>query len=187
MQLDDTEERRQLDKGKKLHKSSVEEKIVVNDNYLEQLVTIGGGLSAECKHALIHTLRKNIDIFAWTPTDMTGIPRAITEHILDTYPHIKPKVQKKRSLVPDRRKVVTDEVSKWLKAGIIRRVRYPSWFANPVLVKKVNGSWRMCVDFKDLNKVCPKDLYPLLEMDWKIESLMGDVLSCRVKLLITKF
>ncbi|GJV58728.1 reverse transcriptase domain-containing protein [Tanacetum coccineum] len=53
-----------------------------------------------------------------TPTDMTGILRAITEHSLDTYPHIEPKVQKKRSLAPDRRKVVTDEVNEWLKAGV---------------------------------------------------------------------
>ncbi|GJZ56216.1 putative nucleotidyltransferase, ribonuclease H [Tanacetum coccineum] len=178
MQLDDTKERRQLDKGRRLPKSGVEEKIVVNDNYPEQLVTIGGGLSAECRHALIHTLRKNVDIFAWTPADMTGIPRAITEHSLDTYPHIEPKAQKKRSLALDRRKVVTDEVNEWLKAGIVRRVRYPTWVANPVLVKKVDGSWRMCIDFKDLNKACPKDLYPLPEIDWKIESLMGFQYKC---------
>nr|GEU75209.1 reverse transcriptase domain-containing protein [Tanacetum cinerariifolium] len=81
MQLDDVEERRQPDKGKKLTKSSVEEKILVNDNYPEQLVTIGG--------------------------DMTGISWAIMEHSLDTYPHIKPKVQKKRSLALDRRNVMT--------------------------------------------------------------------------------
>ncbi|GKC60706.1 reverse transcriptase domain-containing protein [Tanacetum coccineum] len=124
-------------------------------------------------HALIHTLRRNVDIFAWTPADMTGILRAITEHNLDTYPNIEPKVQKKRSLAPNMRKVVTNEVNEWLKARIIRRVRYPSWVANPVLVKKVDGSWRRCIDFKDLNKACPKDLYPLPEIDWKIESLMG--------------
>ncbi|GKA25595.1 reverse transcriptase domain-containing protein [Tanacetum coccineum] len=109
---------------------------------------------------------------------MTGIPRAITEHRLDTYPHIEPKVQKKRSLAPDRKKVVTDEVNEWHKAGIVRRVRYPSWVANPVLVKKVDRSWRMCINFKDLNKACPKDLYPLPEIDWKIESLMGFKYKC---------
>ncbi|GKA27239.1 reverse transcriptase domain-containing protein [Tanacetum coccineum] len=169
MQLNDMEERRKLDKKRKPPKSSAEKTIVVNDNYPEQLVTIGGGLSAECRHAVIHTLRKNVDIFAWTPADMTGIPRAITEHSLDTYPHIEPKAQKKRSLAPDRRKVVTDKVNEWLKAGIIRRVGYPTWVANPVLVKKVDGSWRMCIDFKDLNKACPKDLYPLPEMTKKDE------------------
>ncbi|GKD73641.1 reverse transcriptase domain-containing protein, partial [Tanacetum coccineum] len=50
---------------------------------------------------------------------MTGIPRVVTEHRLDTYPHIEPKVQKKRSLAPDKRKVVTDEVNEWLKEGTI--------------------------------------------------------------------
>ncbi|GJS13673.1 reverse transcriptase domain-containing protein [Tanacetum coccineum] len=178
MQLDDMEERRQLDKNRKPPKSGAEEKIVINDYYPEQLVTIRGGLFAECRHALIHTLQKNVDIFAWTPADMTGIPRAITEHSLDTYPHIEPKEQKKRSLAPDKRKVVIDEVNEWLKAGIVRRVRYPTWVANPVLVKKVDGSWRMCIDFKDLNKACPNDLYPLSEIDWKIESLMGFQYKC---------
>ncbi|GKD76937.1 hypothetical protein Tco_1339558, partial [Tanacetum coccineum] len=76
-------------------------------------------MSAECRHALIQTLRKNADVFAWTPADMIGIPRAITKHRLDTYPHIEPKVQKKRSLAPYRRKVVTNEVNEWLKAGIV--------------------------------------------------------------------
>ncbi|GKG38888.1 hypothetical protein Tco_0460600, partial [Tanacetum coccineum] len=51
MQLDDVEEKRQPDKGKKPPKSNVEENIVVNDNYPEQLVNIGGGLPAECRHA----------------------------------------------------------------------------------------------------------------------------------------
>nr|GEU65014.1 reverse transcriptase domain-containing protein [Tanacetum cinerariifolium] len=178
MQLDDMEERRQLDKGRKPPKSGVEEKIVVNDNYPKQLITIRGGMSTECRHALIHTLQKNVDIFAWTPADMTGIPKAITEHSLNIYPHIEPKAQKKRSLASDKRKVVTDEVNEWLKTGIIRRVRYPTWVANPVLVKKVDRSWRMCIDFKDQNKACPKDMYPLPEIDWKIESLMGFQYKC---------
>nr|GEV17307.1 reverse transcriptase domain-containing protein [Tanacetum cinerariifolium] len=52
---------------------------------LKQLVTIRGGLSVECKHTLIHTLRRNVDVFAWTPADMTGIPQATSDHNLDTY------------------------------------------------------------------------------------------------------
>ncbi|GJY96950.1 hypothetical protein Tco_0513860 [Tanacetum coccineum] len=42
-----------------------------------------------------------------------------------------------------------------------------------VMVKKHDGSWRMCVDFTDLNKACPQDCYPLPEIDWKVESLCG--------------
>ncbi|GJS79705.1 reverse transcriptase domain-containing protein [Tanacetum coccineum] len=46
------------------------------------------------------------------------------------------------------------------------------------MVKKHDNSWRMCVDFKDLNKACPKDGYPLLEIDWKVESLCGFPFKC---------
>ena len=50
-------------------------------------------------------------------------------------------------------------------AEFIREVYYPDWLANVVMIKKANGKWRMCVDFTDLNKVCPKDSYPLLWID----------------------
>ena len=42
---------------------------------------------------------------------------------------------------------------------------YPDWLANIVMVKKANRRWRMCVDFTDLNKACPKDNYPLPWID----------------------
>ncbi|GKD51523.1 reverse transcriptase domain-containing protein [Tanacetum coccineum] len=130
------------------------------------------------KSGLIKILRKHVNAFAWTPADMTRIPRFVAEHKLKTYPHIEPRVQRKRSIAPDRRKVVKDEVAEWFKAGIVRKVRYPTWVANPVLVKKPDNNWRMCIDIKDLNKAYPKDLYPLPEIDWKIESLMGFKYKC---------
>nr|GEZ73628.1 reverse transcriptase domain-containing protein [Tanacetum cinerariifolium] len=153
-------------------------KVVIHDGHPDQTVTIRGNPTTECRTGIIEILRKYVDTFAWTPTDMTGIPRLIAEHELKTYAHIEPRVQRKRSIALDRRKVVKEEVAEWLKAGIVRRVRYPSWVANPVLVKKLDNSWRMCIEFKDLNKACPKDLYPLPEIDWKIESLMGFKYKC---------
>ena len=58
------------------------------------------------------------------------------------------------------------------------------WLANVVLVKKSNGEWRMCVDYTDLNKACPKDLYPLLNIDHLVDGAssfrmlsFGDVFS----------
>ncbi|GJV45007.1 reverse transcriptase domain-containing protein [Tanacetum coccineum] len=70
------------------------------------------------------------------------------------------------------------EVSKLVTAGIMREVHYHDWLSNPVMVKKSDNSWRMCVDFKDLNKACPKDGYPLPEIDWKVESLCGFPFKC---------
>ncbi|GJX26960.1 reverse transcriptase domain-containing protein [Tanacetum coccineum] len=46
------------------------------------------------------------------------------------------------------------------------------------MVKKHDGSWRMCVDFTDLNKACPQDCYPLPEIDWKVDSLYGYPFKC---------
>ncbi|GJV54203.1 hypothetical protein Tco_1449944 [Tanacetum coccineum] len=149
----------------KSFESKPPKKVIIHNDYPDQTITIGGNLSAECRFGLIEMLRKYADAFAWTPTDMTGIPRFIAEHELKTYPHIEPRVQRKRSIAPDRRKVVKDEVAEWLKAGIVRKVRYLTWVANPVLVKKPDSNWRMCIDFKDLNKACPKDLYPLPKID----------------------
>ncbi|GJR65017.1 reverse transcriptase domain-containing protein [Tanacetum coccineum] len=65
-----------------------------------------------------------------------------------------------------------------VEAGIMREVYYHDWLSNPVMVKKSDGSWRMCVDFTDLNKACPQDCYPLPEIDWKVESLCGYPFKC---------
>ncbi|GJX52919.1 hypothetical protein Tco_0281288 [Tanacetum coccineum] len=60
----------------------------------------------------------------------------------------------------------------------MREVYYHDWLSNPVMVKKHDGSWRMCVDFTNLNKACPQDCYPLSEIDWKVESLCGYPFKC---------
>ena len=57
-----------------------------------------------------------------------------------------------------------------LEAKAIREVHYPEWLANTVVVKKKSGKWRVCVDFTDLNKACPKDNFPLLKIDQMIDA-----------------
>lgn len=60
-----------------------------------------------------------------------------------------------------------------MAAGFIREVHYPEWLTNVVLVKKANGKWRMCVDFTNLNKACPKDSFPLPRIDQLVDSTAG--------------
>ncbi|GKA39457.1 hypothetical protein Tco_0732008 [Tanacetum coccineum] len=86
--------------------------------------------------------------------------------------------QKKRGQAPERNKAIQEEVEKLVDAGIMKEVHYHNWLSNPFMVKKHDGSWRMCVDFKDLNKACPQDGYPLPEIDWKVESLCGYPFKC---------
>ena len=104
---------------------------------------------------------------------MTRISTEVISHELNVDPTFKPIKQKRRKLGPDRAEAVNVEVTRLLKAGLIREVTYPDWLTNPVVVKKKNGKWRVCVDFTDLNKACPKDCFPLPHIDRLVESTTG--------------
>ncbi|GJW70691.1 hypothetical protein Tco_0127608 [Tanacetum coccineum] len=165
---------------------NTEEQIIVNDKYPDQTVTIEKQLPNHFKKEMQSLLKSNADIFAWTHTDITRILRTImvegkpfnTEHKLNKYNHIKPIKQNKRGLGPDRNMAACKEIEELMKAEILRKVKHQTWVANPVIVKKSDGGWRMCVDFTNINKAGPKDCYPLPEIDWKIESLSGFRLKC---------
>ncbi|GKB29232.1 reverse transcriptase domain-containing protein [Tanacetum coccineum] len=119
-----------------------------------------------------------MEVFTWEPSDMTGVPRRIIEHSLNVNPSLEPFCQKRRTFSPEKSKAVTNEVAEWVRAGIVRPVKYPTYISNPVLVKKCDGSWRMCIDFKILNSACPKDYYPLPSIDCKVEAVMGFKYKC---------
>ncbi|GJT18968.1 reverse transcriptase domain-containing protein [Tanacetum coccineum] len=153
-------------------------KVAPHPNFPDQEVAIGGTLSAKGRTELCSLLKENLDIFAWQPSDMTRVPRSIAEHRLNIREGYSPVRQKKRGQAPERAKAIQTEVQKLVEAGIIREVYYHEWLSNPVMVKKRNGSWRMCVDFTDLNKACPQDCYPLPEIDWKVESLCSYPFKC---------
>jgi len=77
------------------------------------------------------------------------------------YKEVHLVAQKKRNHREENRLVARAEAKKLLTTGFIREARYTTWLANVVMVTKSNGKWRMCVDYKDLNKACSKDSYPL--------------------------
>ena len=90
---------------------------------------------------------------------MPGIPREVTEHALRLVPNSKPTKQCLRHFDDERRMAIGEEVSKLLVARFIREVFHSDWLANPVLVKKMIGKWRMCVDYTGLNKACPNTIF----------------------------
>ena len=71
----------------------------------------------------------------------------------------------------ERDQAIAEEVCKLLEADFIREVYYFDWLANVVMVKKANRKCRMCVDFTDLTKACPKDSYPLPRVDILVDSM----------------
>nr|CAE03902.2 OSJNBb0026I12.10 [Oryza sativa Japonica Group] len=128
--------------------------------------------------ALVSFLRANADVFAWRPADMPGVPREVIEHRLAVRPGARPVRQKVRRQAPERQAFIREEVARLLEAGFIREVIHPEWLANPVVVPKANGKLRMCIDYTDLNKACPKDPYPLPRIDQIVDSTAGCDLLC---------
>ena len=96
---------------------------------------------------------------------MPGIPRKVTEHALCLVLGSKPSKQRLHRFDDERRRAIGEEVTKLLAAGFIKEVYHSNWLANPVLIKKKIEKWRMCVDYTGLNKVCPKDHFPLPRID----------------------
>ncbi|GKE50955.1 reverse transcriptase domain-containing protein [Tanacetum coccineum] len=139
---------------------------------------ISSTLTEEGRNKLCGLLQRNLDIFTWKLADMTSVPRHIAEHRLNVREGCSPVRQKKRGQAADRNQAIQEEVGKLVEAGIMRGVHYHEWLSNPVMVKNHDDSWRMCVDFKDLNKACLKDVYPLPKIDWKVESLCGFPFKC---------
>jgi len=101
---------------------------------------------------------------------MTSISPDVITHRLNIDPKIKPIRQKRRKFAPERNIVINNEIQKLLDMKMIREVMYPEWLANVVVVPKKNGKWRVCVDYTDLNKACPKDSFPLPHIDAMVDA-----------------
>jgi hypothetical protein len=109
---------------------------------------------------------------------MPGIPREVIEHHLKIHPDTKPVSKKPRRQSIERQDFIREEVRKLLRAGFIEVVHHPVWLANPIIVPKANEKLRMCIDYNNLKKACPKDPYPLPRIDQIVDSTSGcDLLS----------
>jgi len=118
---------------------------------------LGGSLVEEERKLIVGVIEKHMGAFAWSASNMPGIDPDFLCHRLSMDPNVRPVRQRRRKFNEEKRKVIHDEAQKLLAAGHIREIQYPEWLANVVLVQKASGKWRMCVDFTDLNKACPKD------------------------------
>ena len=151
--------------------SSKELEPVQLDDRPEHLVYIGSKL--DIRSLLIHFLKKNMEVFAWKQEDMGRIDPTVITHRLNVSLSFKSVKKKRRSFALERQKVINEEVSKLLRVDAIREVDYPEWLANFVLIKKSNDKWRLCIDFTDINRACPKDSFPLPRIDLIVDTTTG--------------
>ena len=155
------------------------------DDHPKHLAYVGSKLVEDLRSPLIFFLKQNRDVFAWKQEDMGGIDPVIITHRLSVSPSFKPVKKKVRSFALERQKAINEEVGKLLQAGAIREVEYLEWLANVVLVKKANGKWYLCIDFTNVNRACPKDSFPLPQIDLIVDATTGhellsfmDAFSC---------
>jgi hypothetical protein len=97
---------------------------------------------------------------------------------LDVSKTAKPVKQKLRRFAEDRKEVIRVEILKLLATGFIRECKNLACLANPVLVPKKTGQWRMCIDYTDLNRHCSKDPFPLPRINYVVNSTVGSILLC---------
>jgi hypothetical protein len=163
-----------IDEGQRLVEPTEElEVVVLDDEKPHKTMNIRTRMDERLREFIIKFLKSNLDVFTWTHDNMLGIDPSTIFHKLNVDPSIQPIKQKRRVFTLDRNQAISDEVEKLLTARFIREVYYPDWLANVVMVKKSNGKWRMCVDFTDLNKACPKDSFPLARIDQLVDSIAG--------------
>ena len=125
------------------------------------------------KEELVTFLRKNIDVFAWSAYEAPGVDSNFICHNLNVNPSVTPKKQPPWCSSKEHFDAVKEEVVKLKRARAIKEVFYPEWLANTVVVKKKNRKWRVCVDFTDLNKTCPKDPFPIPRIDQLVDATVG--------------
>ena len=117
-------------------------------------------LDPSLREPMIELLKEYQDCFAWDYPEMLGLDRSIVEHRLPLKKGFRP-FQRARQMKSEVLEKVKKEVQKLLDAGFIRPCRYAEWISNVVPVQKKDGRWRVCVDFRDLNRATPKDEYPM--------------------------
>jgi hypothetical protein len=170
--IDVTPDAPQMEDGHQLTIHELEEIDIVMPNDPHP-VFISKHLSTKSKEEYKRFLSENRDIFVWSYEEMPGLDPSVAMHRLAMQKNYPPVKQGQRRYRPELHPQIEAEVDKLIVAGFIREVKYPTWVSSIVPVKKKNGQIRICVDFMDLNKACPKDYFPILILEILIDSTVG--------------
>lgn len=138
-------------------------------NWLEKNIDASDEIEKKDRKKLIDILEKFPNLYA-TDAKETGRTNLI-EHQIHTGDSM-PIRKRPFRISPKEREMITDDITELENKGIIRKSKSP-WGTNIVLVMKKDGSRRMCMDFRSLNTVTKKDVYPLPRIDEILDVLQG--------------
>ncbi|GFZ12774.1 hypothetical protein Acr_23g0011590 [Actinidia rufa] len=158
-----------------LTKMAMKEVQIIEEN-IEVLEDVGRDPEAKVIEELERahpTLESQHRSLCMDPLRNAGIDPNFIKHELNVQPDFRPVKQRGRRSAPEHMDAVIEEVEKLREADTIVEVLYPSWLSNTVVVKKKTGKWRVCVDYSNLNRACPKDCFPLPKIDQLVDSTLG--------------
>ncbi|KAL4281009.1 hypothetical protein GQ457_03G013030 [Hibiscus cannabinus] len=159
-------------------------------------VIISSKLQADQEERLIATLRQHKEALGWTIVDIKGISPTICMHKILLDDNHKPTVDAQRRLNQAMKDVVRKEILKWLDACIIYPISDSEWVSPVQCVPKKGGitvisnekneliptrtvtGWRVCMDYRKLNKATRKDHFPLPFIDQMLDRLAGKQFYC---------
>jgi hypothetical protein len=116
-------------------------KLAIDPRVPDRTMCIGAKMSPEEQAELLQFLDKNSDIFAWSTSNLIGVSREVIEYKLQVNPNLKPTKQKLCKMLEEKIEAAKAEVKRLLDTGFIRKVIYPQWLANIVMVLKKNKKW----------------------------------------------
>jgi hypothetical protein len=124
--------------------------------------------------------KEYVDVFSWGYEDLKSYDTSIIQHYIPIKEEHKPFRQKLRRINPRLLPLIEKEIKKMYDAKIIVPLRFSKWVSNLVPTRKKTGEIRLCIDFRNLNKVSLKDNYPLHKMDHILQKVVG---ASRISLL----
>ena len=157
----------------KQHSKNQFQETSISFEFLDHKVQVGSKLALDLCTRLVKLLKEHHHCFTWSHKDMTRIAPSIVTHKLQVDPNHLPIKQKRRKFAAERNWVINEKVQKLFDNRFIREVSYPDWLANVVVVKKKNGKPRVCIEFTDLNKACPKDPFSLAHIHSLVDATAG--------------
>jgi hypothetical protein len=159
-------------------------------------VIISAELTEEQEGKLLHVLREHKKAIGWTLADIKGISPTYCMHKIRLEEDYKPSAEPQRRLNPVMKEVVKKEIIKWLDADIIYPISDSEWVSPVQCVPKKGGmtviendqneliptrtvtGWRVCMDYRKLNKATRKDHFPLPFIDQMLDRLAGKQFYC---------
>ena len=118
-------------------------------------------------------LREYSKVFAWKYEDLKVYDTSVIQHNTPNKENEKPFRKKLRRINPLLLPLIEKEMKNLFDAKIIVALRHSKWLANVVPVRKNNGEIRICIDFRNLNKVSLKDNYPVPKVDHILHKVVG--------------